>query len=71
MVNDSMIFQGPPTSRSSVHYVQALQDRKYFNAGMLVAISLANGGPGFICLSDAVYNYFCHGLEIRVAPTVY
>ena len=65
-----MIFQGPPTSRSFVHNIHALQDRKYFNAGMLVAVSLANGGPGFTCLADVVYNYFCYGLEMRVTPTV-
>ena len=29
---------------------------------MLVATSLANGGPGFPCLLQAVYSYLSHGL---------
>ena len=70
MANDNTIVQGPPTSRSFMHNVQALQDRKYFYAGMLVSVSLANGGPGFTCLSEAVYHYLCYGLEMRVTPTV-
>lgn len=70
LANDNMLFQGPSNSRSFVHNVQALQDRKYFYAGMLVAVSLANGGSGFSCLSEAVYSYFYRGLETRVIPTV-
>ena len=32
-------------------------------AGMFVALSLANGGPGISCLSETVYSYLCYGLQ--------
>ena len=51
LAEDSSIFQGPPHGRFFLHNVQALASRKYFYAGMLVAVSLANGGPGLPCLA--------------------
>ena len=41
-----------------------LTSRKFFYAGMLAAVSLANGGPGLNCLSKTVYTYLCHGLKV-------
>ena len=35
---------------------------------MLVAISLANGGPGLPCLAEALYTYLCVGLHGDYAP---
>ena len=40
-----------------VHYVPALAGRKFLCVGMLVAVSLANGGLGLACLYEAVYTY--------------
>ena len=45
-------------------------EKKYFYAGQLIALSLANGGPGFPCLSEAVYSYLCYGLNLRVYPSM-
>ena len=56
--------------RSFRHNPQALMKRKYFYAGQFIALSLANGGSGFPCLSETVYSYLCHGLDLKVYPTV-
>ena len=63
MANDGQLFQGPPDRHLFVHNVQALASRKFFYAGMLIAFSVANGGPGFPCLAASVFNYLCFGLE--------
>ena len=70
MAHDGQLFHGPPGRRSFVHNTQALASRKFFYAGLLVAVSLANGGPGFPCLAEAVFNYFCYGLGSMVKPEV-
>ena len=41
MAKDGNILQGPENSRFFVHNVQALASRKFFCAGILVAVSLA------------------------------
>lgn len=64
------ILQGPQHSRFFVHNVQALANRKFFYAGLLVAISLANGGPSLNCLAEAVYEYFCYGLQCKITPDI-
>ena len=68
MAEDGSIFQGPPHSRYFLHNVQALASKKYFYAGMLVAISLANGRPGLPCLAEALYTYLCFGLHGDFGP---
>ena len=68
LAEDSSIFQGPPHGRFFLHNVQALASRKYFYAGMLVAVSLANGGPGLPCLAEAVYEYLYAMVFITSTP---
>ena len=68
LANDGQIFQGPSDRRSFVHNIQAVASRKLFYAGMLVALSLANGGPGFPCLAKSVFSYLCYGLGPKVQP---
>ena len=70
MASDGQLFHGPPDRRSFVHNMQAVVSRKFFFAGMLVAVSLANGGPGFPCLANAFFNYLCYGLGPMVKPEV-
>lgn len=69
IASDGSIFHGSHDSRTFMRNVQGLQNRLFYTAGMLVAISLANGGPGFPCLSQAVYSYFSHGLS-KIQPVV-
>jgi len=45
-----------------------MSTRKFYYAGMLVAVSLANGGPGLTCLPETVYTYICHGLQSKFTP---
>lgn len=68
LAEDGSIFQGSQHNRFFLHNVQALASRKYFYAGILVAVSLANGGPGLPCLAEAVYTYLCYGLHYKYAP---
>ena len=70
VADDNSIFQGPCGARSFEHNAQTLMEKKYFYAGQLIALSLANGGPGFSCLCEAVYSYLCYGLTLRVYPTM-
>ena len=70
MANDGQIFHGPCNRRSFVHNIQAITEQKFFFSGMLVAISLGNGGPGFPCMAEAVCNYLGHGLGPMVQPEV-
>ena len=71
MAEDSTIFQGPPGSKSFVRNVEGIRKRKFFLAGMFVALSLANGGQGIDCLSETVYSYLCHGsCPEKISPKV-
>lgn len=62
MAEDSTIFHGPTRARSFVRNLEGIRKRKFFLAGMFVALSLANGGQGLDCLSETVYSYLCYGL---------
>ena len=61
MSEDSTIFHGPTSARSFVRNIEGIRKRKFFLAGLFVALSLANGGQGFDCLSETVYSYLCYG----------
>ena len=49
-------------ARSFVRNVEGIRKRNFFLAGLFVALSLANGGQGFDCPSEAVYSSLCYGL---------
>lgn len=66
MAADGTILQGPMHSRSFIHNTKGFSERRYYYAGLLVAVSLANGGPGLCCLSEAVFSYLCYGLPLRL-----
>ena len=70
MANDGQMFHGPSDRRSFVHNMQAVATRRFFYGGMLIALSLANGGPGFPCLAKPVFNYLCYGLGLKVQPEI-
>ena len=66
------IFHGNANAKLFTHNVQGLKKRLFFMAGMFVALSLANGGPGLSCLSETVYSYVslqtmdCNGARQRL-----
>ena len=68
MAKDGNILQGPEYSRILIHNVRALASRKFFCAGMLVAVSLTNGGPGLACLAEAVFAYIGNGIQGTIHP---
>lgn len=69
--SDRSIFHGSEDSRIFIRNFQGVQNRLFYIAGMLVAISLANGGPGFPCLSQTIYSYLSHGLcPGKIQPVV-
>ena len=71
MAEDMSIFHGPDSSRSFVHNVHGVRKRVFYMAGMFVALSLANGGPGLECLSETIYSYLCFGLrEGKIIPKI-
>lgn len=37
------------------------QQRQYYHLGVLVAMSILQGGCGIPCLSSSVYNYIAYG----------
>ena len=51
LANDGQIF---PIGN---HNIQSVASRNLFYAGMVVALSLANGGLGFPCLAKSVFSY--------------
>lgn len=63
LAEDGDIFQGPQHSHFLVHNVQVLASRKFYCAGLLVALSLANGVPGLTCLAEALSTYLSCGIH--------
>lgn len=50
------MFEGPPGSLFLTSNLTALEERKYYEAGVLIGWSLAQGGPGPCCLHPALYQ---------------
>ena len=71
IASDRSIFHGPEDSRTFIRNFQGVQNRLFYIVGMLVATSLANGGPGFPYLLQAVYSYLFHGLcPEKIQPVI-
>ena len=52
----SQLFFGEPTSKFLSLNATSLEEREYFMAGQIFAMSLVHGGPGINCLSDTCYD---------------
>ena len=52
----SQLFFGKPTSKFLSLNATSLEEREYFMAGQIFAMSLVHGGPGTNCLSDTCYD---------------
>ncbi len=52
----SQLFFGEPTSKFLSLNATSLEEREYFMAGQIFAMSLAHGGPGINCLSSTCYD---------------
>ncbi|XP_034439600.1 uncharacterized protein LOC117760586 [Hippoglossus hippoglossus] len=58
-LQQSSVFEGRPGRLFLTHDLAALEDRKYYQAGVLIGWSLAQGGPGPRCLHPALYQLMC------------
>ena len=58
LTKQSGIFEGPPESVVFSHSMRLMKDSMYRTAGRLLALSLAQGGCGLHCMSEAVYRYW-------------
>lgn len=52
----SCVFEGRPERLFLTYDLTALDDRMYYEAGVLIGWSLAHGGPGPSCLHPALYQ---------------
>ncbi|KAA8589425.1 uncharacterized protein LOC116696218 [Etheostoma spectabile] len=55
----SSVFEGRPGCLLLTYNLAALEDGKYYEAGVLIGWSLAQGGPGPRCLHPALYQLMC------------
>ncbi|CAL8307321.1 unnamed protein product [Lota lota] len=55
----SSVFEGSPGRLFLTYDLTALEDRKYYKAGVLIGWSLAHGGPGPQCMHPAFYQLMC------------
>ena len=66
--NPIRLFEGAANRLLPIHNTDALRSNLFKVCGCMVAASIVNGGPGFPCLSPAVYSYLvsdsCEGIDI-------
>ena len=55
------LFEGSERHLLPMHNTDALRASLYKVAGRMIATSILNGCPGFLCLSPAVYSYLISG----------
>lgn len=58
----SLVFEGPPGRVFFTYDLTALEQRKYFEAGVLIGWSMAQGGPGPRFLHPELYQVGCYCL---------
>ncbi len=59
----SQLFFGEPTSKFLSLNATSLEEREYFIAGQIFAMSLVHGGPGINCLSSTCYDAIVNDSE--------
>lgn len=55
------MFEGLPGRVFLTYDLTALEERKYYEAGVLIGWSLTQGGPGPRCLHPALYQVLVSG----------
>ncbi|XP_041862185.1 G2/M phase-specific E3 ubiquitin-protein ligase-like isoform X2 [Melanotaenia boesemani] len=58
-LQQSCVFEGRPGSLFLTYNLTALEEMKYYEAGVLIGWSLAQGGPGPYCLHPELYQLMC------------
>lgn len=55
-LQESAVFEGLKRRLFLTYNLTALEDRKYYEAGVLIGWSLAQGGPGPRCLHPTLFQ---------------
>ena len=63
-LQQSCVFEGHAGRLLLTYDLTAFEDRKYYQAGVLIGWSLAHGGPGPRCLHPALYQVKCMCLSM-------
>lgn len=58
-LQESGILEGRPGHLLFAYDQAALEERRYYAAGVMVAWSLLHGGPGPCCLHQSLYQLMC------------
>lgn len=58
-LQQTSLFEGQSRRLFLTHDLAALEDWKYYEAGVLIGWSLAQGGPGPRCLHPSLYQVMC------------
>uniref|UniRef100_A0A8C6T1A2 HECT domain-containing protein n=1 Tax=Neogobius melanostomus TaxID=47308 RepID=A0A8C6T1A2_9GOBI len=58
-LQETSLFEGQPGRRLLTADLTALEDWRYYEAGLLIGWSLAHSGPGPRCLHPALYQLMC------------
>ncbi|KAM7409249.1 hypothetical protein PAMA_000958 [Pampus argenteus] len=68
-LQQSSVFEGQPGCLFLTYDLAALENGKYYEAGLLIGWSLAQGGPGPRCLHPALYQVV-HNESLMVASMI-
>nr|XP_040040558.1 uncharacterized protein LOC120824057 isoform X2 [Gasterosteus aculeatus aculeatus] len=58
-LQQSLVFEGHPGRLFLTYDLEALKDKRYYEAGLLIGWSLIHGGPGPRCLHPALFQLLC------------
>ena len=57
----SQLFCGPDNAKFLSYQASSVEQNEYYYAGLIIAMSLVNGGPGPRCLASKMFQVLVHG----------
>ena len=69
VMSNNSLFEGSDDHHIPLHNVMELKNNTYHYVGEIMALSVVHGGPGPNCLSPAVVDNLCYGLQ-KIRGTV-
>ena len=64
------LFEGREGRLLPMKNTDALRGQLFKVAGRMISTSIVNGGPGFPCLSPAIYEYLVKGFQEGLVSTI-